>query len=270
MTTEHPLHHCCDFAGDYELSKLPTMRALERRVLGCDYGGTSWTTREQVDHLAESLELGPGTHLLDVGAGSGWPGLFLSTLTGSEVTLVDLPMNALRQAAERAAAERIDDRVGIVAGSGAALPFSDATFDRISHSDVLCCLPEKLSMLRECRRVATPRARMHFSVIKPAPQISSSDYAAALAGGPPFIDAPDGYEPLLGEAGWETLDYMDVTPQYRASLETLVDGLKADSAALREAFGADEFAAKLQRRVRQVELIERGILQRELFVVTTS
>lgn len=29
----------------YELSRLPAMRRVEESVLGCDYGGTSWTTR---------------------------------------------------------------------------------------------------------------------------------------------------------------------------------------------------------------------------------
>ena len=71
----------CDFAGSYERSRLPALRELERNVLGCDYGGTSWTTRVQVDHIAESLELTPGLQLLEVGSGSGWPGLFLGRIT---------------------------------------------------------------------------------------------------------------------------------------------------------------------------------------------
>ena len=41
----------CDFAGSYELSRLPAVKALERDVLGCDYGGTSWTTVHQIPHL---------------------------------------------------------------------------------------------------------------------------------------------------------------------------------------------------------------------------
>jgi hypothetical protein len=69
----------CDFAHNYERSSLPAVRELEQRVLGCDYGGTSWTTREQADHIAEALELGPGMQLREVGAGSGWPGLWVKT-----------------------------------------------------------------------------------------------------------------------------------------------------------------------------------------------
>ena len=88
----------CDFAVTYERSRLPAVRELERNVLGCDYGGTSWTTRAQADHIAESLELRPGMQLLEVGAGSGWPGLLLGSMTGCNVTLLDMPLNALNKA----------------------------------------------------------------------------------------------------------------------------------------------------------------------------
>ena len=71
--------YCCQrFATSYEVSSLPAMREVERTVLGCDYGGTSWTTRAQAEQIVEMLDLQPDLHLLDIGAGSGWPGLFLA------------------------------------------------------------------------------------------------------------------------------------------------------------------------------------------------
>ena len=259
----------CDFAGSYERSRLPAMRELERNLLGCDYGGTSWTTRAQADHIAESLELRPGMQLLEVGAGSGWPGLLLASMTGCNVTLLDIPLNALNQALERAAEDQISEQVRAVAASGTALPFEDASFERLSNSDVLCCLPGKLEMLQECRRVATEGARMHFSVILPAPDISPSEYQEALDVGPPFVDAPDGYEPLLQESGWHILDRIDVSSEYRQTLQKLVDGLTNNTPQLQAAFG-DEFVSQRQRREDQVALIERGILQREVFVTSAN
>ena len=260
----------CDFAASYERSRLPAVRELERNVLGCDYGGTSWTTRAQADHIAESLTLRPGVQLLEIGAGSGWPGLFLGSLTGCDVTLLDIPLNALKQAVERAAEDQISEQIRVVVGSGAALPFESASFDRLSHSDVLCCLPEKLDMLRECHRVATPDARMHFSVIQPAPNISSSEYQEALDVGPPFIDAPDGYEPFLRESGWQILECIDVSAEYLQSLQKLVDGMRSNPSALQEALGADELVSQRQHREDQIALIERGIMRREVFVTSAN
>jgi SAM-dependent methyltransferase len=241
------------------------MRRLERDVLGCDYGGTSWTTRTQADDIAGALELRPGVHLLEIGSGSGWPGLFLGHETGCDVTLVDIPFNALRLAAERAVEDDLTDQVRVVAASGTALPFEDDSFTRLSHSDVLCCLPEKLEMLMECHRVANTGALMHFSVILPAPGLSPSEYREAIETGPPFTDAPQGYEPLLEQSGWQVRDHMDVSTQYRQSLEILVDGLNRQEAELQQVFG-DELADNRQHREDQIALVQRGILQRQVFV----
>ena len=72
------------------------MRAIERRVCGCNYGGSSWTTRAESDSMASILGLAPGVRLLDIGAGVGWPGIYLSDSTGCDVTLADMSPEGLR------------------------------------------------------------------------------------------------------------------------------------------------------------------------------
>jgi hypothetical protein len=111
---------------------------------------------------------------------------------------------------------------------------------------------------------------MHFSVIQPAPKLSSSDYQEALDVGPPFIDTPDGYERLLRESGWRILVRIDVSVEYQQSLQKLVDGMRSNTTALQEAFGADELASQRQHREDQIALIERGILQRKVFVTSAN
>ena len=101
------------------------MRRVEESVLGCDYGVTSWTTRQQAIQMIELLDIGQHRHLLDIGSGSGWPALFVADQSGCDVTLVDIPLNALDQAQSRAEIDDMADRVNAVAASGAALPFDD-------------------------------------------------------------------------------------------------------------------------------------------------
>jgi hypothetical protein len=88
------------FADEYRRAQTPIMLDLERAVCGCDYGGTSWTTREEAEQMGWLLELGEGKRLLEIGAGCGWPALFLAGETGCDATLADLPFEALRIAAE--------------------------------------------------------------------------------------------------------------------------------------------------------------------------
>ena len=260
---------CCDFAGCYERSQIPAMRELERDVLGCDYGGTSWTTLSQARDIANSLALAPGLQLLEVGSGSGWPGLFLGSETGCDVTLLDIPFNALKLAAERAVQDEMTDRVSVIAASGTALPFEESSFERLSHSDVLCCLPEKLEMLLECRRVANKDALMHFSVILPAPDLSETDYQRAIEVGPPFTDAPQGYEPLLRESKWQIVDHIDVSSEYQRSLQSLVDGMNRNAPEIKAIFG-DEFDSYRQHREDQIAAVQSGILKREVFIASAD
>ena len=255
-----------DFEKSYEQGRLPAVRKLMQSVLGCDYGGTSWTTRSQADQIADSLELKPGVRLLDVGAGSGWPGLFLADTSGCDVTLVDIPVFALQQASERAAEDNLGQRCHTVAASGAALPFRDGAFDSVSHSDVLCCMPDKVPMLRECRRVVTDEAKMSFSVIMPAPALSEPDWQDAVSAGPPFVEVDDDYANLLSASGWRVIERSDVTQQHLQSLQVLVENMGACVAELTDALGAEELATQKQRRELQISAIQRGLLKREIFV----
>ncbi len=256
---------CCQaFAASYDLSNLPAMRAIERDVLGCDFGGTSWTTCAQALDIARALSLGPGKHLLDIGAGSGWPGLFLARETGCAVTLLDLPENALGIARDRAEKEGIAERVVTVAASAASMPVADSGFDVISHSDLLCCLPEKTEVLGECRRVATDHARMHFSVISVPDGLDPAAIREAVEIGPPFVGADAPYGLMLEQTGWRILDHGDVTTEYRRSLDTLATAFET-STELVEIVGEEAMSEARAHRTRQISAIDRGLLIREVF-----
>jgi len=257
---------CCElFVESYELTNLPAVKEAERSVLGCDYGATSWTTREQAEQIIDTLSLGPGIQLLDIGAGSGWPGLLLADNGGCDVTLVDLAENALRMARKRANIDGIGDRVNAIAASGATLPLRSDSFDAISHSDVLCCLPEKQEVLKECGRVARVGSQMHFLVIAVRLGLSSSDHKRAIEAGPPFVGAPADYAELLSESGWKMIDRQDVTGEHRRSLVALVDAFETNSALI-DALGEEHVSDSLSRRQEQIAAIDAGLLVRETFL----
>jgi ubiquinone/menaquinone biosynthesis C-methylase UbiE len=111
---------------------------IEQRVIGGDWGANGFTTIGQADTLARELHLSATDRLLDVGAGRGWPGLYLAARTGCRVVLADLPLEGLRVAANRAASEGLLARTGVVAAAASGLPFRAGSFDVVIHTDVLC------------------------------------------------------------------------------------------------------------------------------------
>lgn len=253
------------FSNTYSLGQSDFMLEIERSVCGCDYGGTSWTTRGEADRVVDMLNLEPDQQLLDVGSGSGWPGLYLAKQTGCDVTLTDLPLEGLRIAKNRAVADQLSGACRIMLADGAALPFRDGWFDAIFHSDVLCCLVEKLAVLKSCRRVVSDGGKMVFSVIFIAPHLTAAGYEQAKAGGPPFVESAASYLDMLQEADWEIVDQIDLTAEYLESTRRHVAGQEAYASEIAEAFGRDEASEKLARRRATVSALENGFLRRELF-----
>jgi protein-L-isoaspartate O-methyltransferase len=110
---------------------------VERCALGSDYGGNGYTPIDQAGELADRLRLTPDDRLLDIGAGCGWPGLYLSRQSGCRVIVTDLPLEGLRRAQQRAATDGTANRASAVVCSARNLPFRTETFDAITHTDVL-------------------------------------------------------------------------------------------------------------------------------------
>ena len=258
------------FSEQYERAQTGVMLEIERSVCGCDYGGTSWTTLPEARRVGELLGLASGQRLLDLGAGSGWPGLYLARTTGCDVALVDVPLAGLRIAARRAALDGLDGACWIALADGAALPFRSGWFDAISHSDVLCCLDAKLPVLMACRRVIRSGGRMVFTVIFPKPGLSSADHERAVESGPPFVETALAYPAILRQAGWVITDRVDLTAEYAKTTRRLLREEEARADELKELLGKAEFSERLAGRRTSICVLEDGLLRRELFAATTA
>ena len=252
------------------IAQTKTVLGIERAVLGCDYGSTSWTTRQEADKVSALLELAPGKRLLDIGSGAGWPGLYLARVSGCDATLLDLPVEGLRTAISRAASDNSGGAIPAVAGDGTALPFTPGAFDAVSHSDVLCCLAEKGEALRACRWVLRPGGKMVFTVISIPPNLSPTEYKRAHTTDPPFLATESDYSSMLSEVGWDTIERTDVSANFLESTRRTLAEEEAHADALAGLYGAAEYAAKLDRRRRRIGLLEEELLQRELFVAAPS
>ena len=258
------------FDATYLRAQSPVMLSIERSVCGCDYGGNSWTTRDEAQQISTRLGLRPGLRLLDVGAGSGWPGLYMAETSGCDVVLVDLPLTGLRIAAERAAKDRIPGTYWVALADGAYLPFRDDSFDAVSHSDLLCCLRPKRVVLEACQRVIRAGRRMVFTVISVTPGLSGEDYRRAVENGPEYIESDIDYPSLLHQTGWTVLDYQDITLDYVASCRRQLRADEERKDALTMLIGVTEFDERLADWRSKLSVLNEGLLRRQLFVATPT
>jgi len=258
------------FDALYQRACSPVMLAIEKSVCGCDYGGNSWTTREEAERMAACLSLEPGSRLLELGAGSGWPGLYMAKASGCDATLVDLPFNGLKIAAERAARDGLAGRARAIVASAAELPFAEASFDAIAHSDLLCCLVAKREVLSACRLAIRGAGRMAFTVISVAPGLSAGQYRRAVANGPVFIESEASYPSMLAETGWSVVEHDDITEAYARSCQRQLAADEAQEAGLTRLLGAEEFALRLAGWRDKLAALRDGLLRRHFFIATPT
>lgn len=126
------------FGQRYAASGEAAPRTVEFEALGSDYRATGYTTREQADDIGRLLELGPGSVLLDIGAGCGWPGLYLATTLGCSVISVDPIMEGCSAALDRIGSDGLGPRALALLGTGEQLPIRSGSIDGIVHADVMC------------------------------------------------------------------------------------------------------------------------------------
>lgn len=127
-----------DYNDRYRTIEHATQQTVQHEIFGATFGSTGYTTVAQIDRLLQDLRLGNSDRVLEVGTGSGWPGLYIALRTGCKLVATDLPLAGLQVAERRAERERLSSRVWVALASGRALPFRRRSFDAIVHSDVMC------------------------------------------------------------------------------------------------------------------------------------
>jgi ubiquinone/menaquinone biosynthesis C-methylase UbiE len=132
-TERRQLYDARHSLADHEIA-----RVVELEAVGSDFGNAGFTTKAQADMLADRLDLRPADLLLDVGSGSGWPGLYLAQRSGCGVVVSDISAAGMAQARRRAKTDAMTERVHAVVATARHLPFRPEQFDAIVHTDLLC------------------------------------------------------------------------------------------------------------------------------------
>lgn len=129
-----------------------------------DYPDIARTIAGVAELVVERAQAGAGVSLLDVATGSGNVAI-PAAAAGASVTGLDLTPRLLEVARARAADAGLDVR--FVEGDAEALPFEDASFDRVTSCFGVMFAPRQQLAAGELLRVARPGARIVFTAWTP-------------------------------------------------------------------------------------------------------
>ncbi|MEO5874972.1 MAG: methyltransferase domain-containing protein [Streptosporangiaceae bacterium] len=184
-----------------------------------DYQAASDRTSEI---LAGYTELGPDSHVLDVGCGCGNYLLDLAGWTGCSGHGLDLSEERVKFARDKLTAHP-DRRLTFDHGSATAMPYADGTFSHVVSQDAMCLIPDKPRTHAEVYRVLRPGGLFVFSdFLQPKEEVSERARRHVYDrvrwnGGFSLV----GYQQALETAGFEIVLARNVSDHLRQTYSVL-------------------------------------------------
>jgi ubiquinone/menaquinone biosynthesis C-methylase UbiE len=196
--------------GQYQLDVYTQIR-LE--TYGEDLGQTSWVTIQEANEIPRLLEITARSQVLEIGCGSGRYALRLAEQTRCRVLGLDVNPLGIRNAKEMALRAHLESLVRFEECDVARpLPFEEETFEAVFANDVLCHIADRLSVLREFRRVLKPGGRLLFSdALVIGGLVTKEELAIRSAIGFYVFSPPGCNEELIQRAGLRLLSATNTT-----------------------------------------------------------
>ena len=159
-----------NFDPMYEKRGGKTICQIYRDAYGSDYPEDlelhSFITKTDLTRIVYWLGIGPGDVLVDLGCGSGGPGLWLARETGANLIGVDFSPKAIEQANQLIADFGLVERARFLVGNLCETGLPECSCDGAISIDVLMFMPDIAAAMKEISRILKPGARLVFTAIE--------------------------------------------------------------------------------------------------------
>ncbi|KAK9826761.1 hypothetical protein WJX81_007185 [Elliptochloris bilobata] len=211
------------------------------RVFGDGFVSTGGidTTREFV----AMLDLRANERVLDVGCGIGGGDFYMAAEADAYVHGVDLSVNMVLLALERASAARNGFKVSFEIADITTYEAERGSYDVIYSRDTILHIHDKPALFRRFLRLLAPGGRLLISDYCRAPAAPSAEFGAYIAQRGYDLHSVDAYGAMLEAAGFEDVVAEDRTWQFEASLKKELAAAEAGRARFVAEFSDADFEA---------------------------
>ncbi|WP_428610677.1 class I SAM-dependent methyltransferase [Sedimenticola sp.] len=225
--------------------------------------------RKATLELAEQMNLGKDTRVLDIGSGLGGPARTLAQSFGCHVTGVDLTEAFCEAATILSDWVGLGERVAFQQGDATDLPFGEQEFDAAMTIHVAMNIEAKDQLYKHVRRVMKPGGIFTIYDVLQG-EGGEVQYPVPWAREPSisFLATPQDMEQLLSDAGFNVLATYDSTEESQSWFEAMAKRLSESGPPplTMQVFLGDDFPAMAknqiqnlrERRIRTVSYICRA------------
>lgn len=121
------------------------------------------------------------------------------------------------------------------------------------------------------QKLLLPGGRTGFFTICPADGLSPSEYQQAIRFGPGAVSTRQrSHEEILRTAGFTGIRSFNVTREWHQTVSRLIVEQDRRSGPLQDLIGRDEFTQRQRRLRRNIQAIDRDLLERRLYTARTA
>ncbi|KAJ9162024.1 S-adenosyl-L-methionine-dependent methyltransferase [Coniochaeta hoffmannii] len=194
------LNHLCAL-GDVEKMYIPPLMSKKATVL------ENQLLYERA--VAREIRIQKGDKVLDLGCGRGRVAAHMATISGAQVTGINIDPNQIAQAIAFNKDKGLSNRFVVQDFNSLPLPFADQEFDAFYQIQALSLCKDLRALFKEIYRVVRPGARVSLLdwVSLPAYDPNNAEHVALMRRVKPLIGAvgtptPEILEEALEEAGF--------------------------------------------------------------------
>jgi SAM-dependent methyltransferase len=272
IVTNHKEERTDYYAVKYTAFGSEVATDLRCEVFGEDIGQQGWRTAAEQAEVAEFLELGKASHVLDVCCGSGGPSLALVQRTGCRLTGIDREEAGIAHARAQASTRGIADRSTFdLIDCSRPLPFADGSFDAVLCIDAISHLPNRAGTLRDWARLLRNKGRIAFTDVAVLTGEIGKDELDMRAASGSFLFVPPGLnEQAIKAAGFKLLRCEDRTAALAEIGARMCSARLRHASALQQEEGAEGFQKRQGLYAIATELAKSRRLSRFLYVAEKS